>query len=1203
MAEFQKRISKFTHKGMAWNQPVDMIPEGKIAFARNIRATKNGELTQRPGLTLFAALAGAPTWAHSMSRLNNFSTDLNFNNVYVIGADQAIYVGDVAGDLQSIGLPGTAGLSGNPLTMVDAYPASGIAGWKYIGDSNQMLDVGFYPGDIPSAMPARALTMGMLPPLFADVFITKAAGNLTGAYQWATAFRRIITGARSNPSAASRDTLATPALTLTNQSVSFGLPFTPIDPQTGMPDNNILVDVYRFGGTVNRWALVGSGRGGTLFTDNQPDLNLLAAPSPPETVDPNTGITRFTLFKPFIVPDRNRSGMGSVTVQPNGTFFLTVTSGDHIDAGVLQGSLISINNSNFHIYEVEGTGLGGCELAEDATGILSNGGVYAWTLPSGTLVAGTPCPHIWGPYGTGVAGAVLFGCGAADAAGTLFWTNGNDPDSTDLVNSLVVTSASEPLTGGCVFNGTAYVFSTERMFQIFPSLQIAGQFYVQEVIGGKGMLMEWSLTVQTNSIADQSITWVGKDGIYDFSPLTGTISLTDASLYPFFPHDNTPGLSIGQIFPWCNEQLFAPDFNQQANPIPFNSRFHRLMWIDGELFYDFPTTTAGIWATLVFDSKNVQGWVCRDQYITNGTTPISRMTEIGGNNMKVALGGTIYDYSTMIGTRSNDDGAVFICRVITRADDAGDLRAQKLVGDVWVDSNPNGDIIDIAVLGSLHTVTLTSPTTAQTGTVRTGTGPAAIVELLGGGLGLLTSTIGLDLNWIPLNGIPTLYQWQYSFVPKPDIQGLRALDKTDDGWLGAKYMRGFVIECNTYNQPRLVNVLIDFVAARNPLTGTSVFTINSGTNTQIEIPLAIVPQVGQEFQISIDPSDTSTAGWEVFSIRWVWEKWPDLDQKDSPWLEPSRGPKPAYLRGFSMPIDTNGLPVAFQLRTETNVVIPLGTFTTPAPIAGSVGGFKTTIAFAIAPLVNLVNIGPVVNHQVRIEPQGIGRYWYDEIIWDAEEYPEYSFEWSPIVDCGYGKAKFMQGLVIPLDTLGQPVVFQFVNIDTGIVGYTSPAVTATGKQSQAFSWPPFIAHLVQIIPLGQARIWINEAIWLFKPTPELALTWTTPPMTHGLNGWLHQRLSWFAYLSTDFVEFRRSFSDGTSEVYTLPSSAGLFAKALVPLTPKKTLWLQYSATGNTVFKIFENDLELHTKQWGSDGPYLPLRPIGGPTVSQEGAEI
>jgi hypothetical protein len=173
------------------------------------------------------------------------------------------------------------------LTQVDAATAGEATGWKYIGDSTQMLAVGFYPGDsighgggAPNNGMARALTMGMLPPVWFPALTVSSAGLLSGSYQWAVAFRRLFTGARSNLSAATRDTQATPAVAVTNKEAAFTLPTTPIDPLTGAADANIVIDIYRFGGTVNRWAYVGTGASGTSFTDNIPDLQILSAPPP-----------------------------------------------------------------------------------------------------------------------------------------------------------------------------------------------------------------------------------------------------------------------------------------------------------------------------------------------------------------------------------------------------------------------------------------------------------------------------------------------------------------------------------------------------------------------------------------------------------------------------------------------------------------------------------------------------------------------------------------------------------------------------------------------------------------------------------------------------------------------------------------------------------------------------------------------------------
>jgi hypothetical protein len=78
---------------------------------------------------------------------------------------------------------------------------------------------------------ARALTMGLPLPINTalPVAYNPGIGKLNGDYQWAFAFRRVQTGARSNLSAATRVHRATPALTLVNAAALMTLPVTPLN--------------------------------------------------------------------------------------------------------------------------------------------------------------------------------------------------------------------------------------------------------------------------------------------------------------------------------------------------------------------------------------------------------------------------------------------------------------------------------------------------------------------------------------------------------------------------------------------------------------------------------------------------------------------------------------------------------------------------------------------------------------------------------------------------------------------------------------------------------------------------------------------------------------------------------------------------------------------------------------------------------------
>lgn len=1065
---------------MQWNRPIDSIPEEQICCAKNCRVNQQGAITQRPGHTLFATLLG--TYTHSIARMNNFNTGLiAYTSLYVVGQDASLYVGATGADLANAAINpiplagGTATntLSGNPLTMVDMAPVGTNVGWKYIGDNSQNFSVGKYPGDATAAF-ARSVTMGMTPPVNTTIPATVAAvGNLNGDYQWRFAYRNIYTGARSNPSATTRVTLATPSLTCvagaTGQATMV-VPTTPVNPQTGAADANVVVDVYRYGGTIFDWRYVGFAASGGTFVDNQADASILTSPTPPEITDAATGVTRYNLFRPFVIQDNARYSTGgtpgTITVEAKGTFILTAAGTDTFDTNWLAGQVISINNNPWTIFQVRSTTV--LEIAENATGDLVTATTYPWATLNGTLKAGAPLPHIWGPYGLGESGAVIFGCGSTNRAGTasttavadagtLYWTNGNDPDSTDLTNSLLITSPSEPLCGGCIYDGTPFVWSTERMFRIYPAA-ISGQFIVQEVPGGKGLWAEYSLTVQSNGIADQSVSWVGKDGIYDWSTSNGLQSLTDRDMYPYFPHDNQVGVPFNTLFPGFPAATIgitgAPIFTAA------NMKYHRLTWFQGELFYDYPTFSLGnVYFTLVYDTKTVNGWVSLDQFNT-GLDPIVRGIEIAANNMKVGRGPLVHNY-----TGTTDNGANITCVVFTRQDDCGDPRAEKLFGDFMVDLDaglaaaPGITVFPIVDYGA----TATGVSVAYTNSSRS----RFTQDLTTTGLGYLSKTFGFYGIWIAGAAPASLYGYTFTFVPKPDYTSLRATDKTDDGFTGAKYLRGLCIESNTLGLDRAVTVLVDGVSA-----GT--LTVNS--SGQLELPFAITPIVGSEFQLQPTDSDP----WQLFQVRWTWEKWPDLTAIESNWMDLGTT-KPKYIRGFTIPISGPAtLPITFTAHYDSSSILIFHS-TIPTGLA-----VKSPAQYSFLP--------PILAHQIKLVPVSPCRVWYDEIKWDAEEWPERALLNGPWQNLGTSGAKYLRGFELPIETGATPAVMElhYDQQPTATTGQTATelfaAVTTQALSKNVFPYvpaAPIIAHEFQLKSNNVARFWYDEVKWDFEPWPEL----------------------------------------------------------------------------------------------------------------------
>lgn len=1072
MPEYQRKNTKIVHKGLQWDTPIDSLPEGQVPFAKNVRVPQVDSVTQRPGLTKFADISASPgaQYVHSISKLNNTNTQLvNFSSVYIAANNLRLFVGDSAAHLEDPSInpvplpePGKGPLSGNPLTFVDMAPVGTNVGWKYVGDYTRNFKIGYYPGDTTNpgsgnnGGKARVLTVGVTPPVFdANFTITLTPGTLTGAYMWCFAYRNKYTGERSNPSAPTRESVASPAKALTNQSATFTVPLAPADPLTGLPDTqNWWVDVYRSGGTLDDWRWVGFTTGGSNFTDTITDDTIMTAPTPPQVTDPITGVTRFNLYRPFVTQDNARySTTGGTVNLINGKWYLDTGAGDQFDVNWLPGNVISINNNDYTIHQVITPSR--LEVEQDLGGILTSGSSYPWATQTGILRAGAPLSHIWGPYGIGQAGAYVFGCGGVNCdAGTLYWTNGNDPDSSDLINSVLVTSPSEPLRGGCIYDGTPFCFSTERMFRIYPG-NIAGQFTVQEVPGGKGLWAEYSLTVQSSGVADQNISWVGKDGIYNWSASAGLECLTDGTIYPFFPHGNQPGVNLGKIFPVLvdveQKPITAPDFSTG------NMKYHRLTWFMGELFYDYPAGASNNFQTLVFDSRQVHGWVSVDQYAmyistSVGVMPVCRGVEIAANNMLVGIGNVVANY-----TGTSDFGNTIPCRLITRADDLGEPRLQKLYGDYWMDLTPGSG--SVTVKPWLDNFTIDIGATV----IPTGTRQQKPINLASA-IGYLGRNWGMEFNWNADVTPAILYQFSYSYVPKPEFSGNRITDKTDDGYLGAKYLRGVCIEANTQGQNRSIKVVVD---------DQQVATLAFNSQSQLEIPFAITPTVGSEFQLQ--PGDTTT--WEIFSVRWVWEKWPDATPLESNWMNMGTT-KPKYIRGFSIPVSAASGNLSFTLAYDSGSVV------LPAVVVNGATR-KSPARFDVNP--------PVLGHQVKLVPSIACRCWYDEIVWDAEEWPEAATFYGPFEKLGDSGAKYLRGLELPMET-GGATVNMLLHYDVGVSrninlgtenfgGYTTdPLVKGVFALTPS---APIIAHQFQLRSLGNARFWYDEVKWDFEPWPEI----------------------------------------------------------------------------------------------------------------------
>lgn len=226
-------------------------------------------------------------------------------------------------------------------------------------------------------------------------------------YRYMVRFRSTATGARSGWGPGNLG-----GISPERQGVVVSLPVSS-DPQVDV------VDVARIGGNIPGWKLVGSGPPGGTFTDTISDLDAINLP---DIVADDLGS-----FRPFVVAQTKKSG----TVNVAG-YILDLAAGDSFDARWVRGTPIRVGDKYFRIAGV----VSSTKLLLDA----SAGSGSASYLIDAPEAEGVPLESVFGPIGYGETGLFVFGAGSRDNPGTLFWTNGNDPDLARGINYLEVSS-------------------------------------------------------------------------------------------------------------------------------------------------------------------------------------------------------------------------------------------------------------------------------------------------------------------------------------------------------------------------------------------------------------------------------------------------------------------------------------------------------------------------------------------------------------------------------------------------------------------------------------------------------------------------------------------------------------------------------------------------------------------------------------------
>jgi hypothetical protein len=316
-----------------------------------------------------------------------------------------------------------------------------------------------------------------------------------------------------------------------------------------------MIDFQRRGGSIpNDWYYIGSVANSspvTTFTDEYSDDVVIANPS--------EGQDHYQLWPTIGVPTS-----GTVTSTSG---VMVVGTGFSTSWAPL--TPILIDGTWYTIYQVYSETL--LQLYEN-TGSLT---AVTWEVPE-PILQGQSMPCFWGPLQE-----TMFACGDLNNPQRLYWTNIGEADATQLKNWIDITTPSEPLMNGVIYNGRSYVWSSGRFFQIIPAEQdengVVTRWAYVEIPDGKGLWARWAFT-NPQSIPGPVLYFLGKDAVYQTDGGTPS-DVTAEDLRPLMPNEGNLGEDVnGIIAPNMIESLHAG---------------FRLSYYDDYLYFDYPSATSG----------------------------------------------------------------------------------------------------------------------------------------------------------------------------------------------------------------------------------------------------------------------------------------------------------------------------------------------------------------------------------------------------------------------------------------------------------------------------------------------------------------------------------------------------------------------------------------------------------------------------------
>lgn len=540
---------------------------------------------------------------------------------------------------------------------------------------------------------------------------------------------------------------------------------------------NYRIDVARFGGSVSEFRIVGSIlNDGSSFLDTSSDRLVQDNSLAGRFAEHGASDAVFDFYKPFAILDTPKSGTCNVI----GTKFQRV-DGDSLNISYPRGTQIVINGiaNKFYTNPIDADRV---ELEKDM-GNLAN---VKFEVQD-PLLTGQSLPVIFGPTGEGFLGLFIFGLGDKNAAGTVYWLDGNSPDTMSDQNRLEITSPSEPLVTGLIYDSSPYVYTTKRSFVLQPTISTEGDFsfIAREAANSRGVFSRTSICVAADYIFFLS---ENADGIYRVQGNGNPQNITNGTFANlFFTAEDEPKpitLIDGRI-------INPPDFTRKDDIQFFATNNY--------VYFRFIDTN-GDPLILVYSTK-LGDFISLDKYQNDEVNVFYKEGKESNADVLVGINSGVGRFATE-STFEVDSESI----VIPFSYDAGDSRLIKEFKELVIDAEKG--IEGYSIRNYYNNGVINDPNIIIAGIVQ----PLRQQHVLNlqdnKGIGKLAKNITSVFKWLLQSGTK-LYEEKFYYLLKGDAIENRSSDLEDGGDIGEKLWQGVIIKADTFNENKVLNYYND----------------------------------------------------------------------------------------------------------------------------------------------------------------------------------------------------------------------------------------------------------------------------------------------------------------------------------------------------------------------------------------------------------